>query len=743
MLRRFGFGFLCVVVVWLCVVGVSFGLSVGRGYELVSPVFKGGFGALRVEGVGSGGDSVMFYSPGVFAGAPAGAFLLDYLARRGVLGWSTVSVVPPASLVTSLNRMDVSPSLGSVLVLGQPGSAYENPLPIEDFFVHDTGLPDTVAGWGSPFGEIGTEVVSSMSEMDSDPSFCHVLLEDGAVPLLAEASGAAVGQLYELNRGCGGEAGGLALVAVNNGGKLMDRACGADAGVERYAVHGLNTFNAVSVDGGEVFFTDCLSGGTVSSSPHQLFVRLGGSRTVEVSRPLVEEGSKSKVCSEVPCEEASKRGSAEFQGASEDGSSVFFTAPLESGQAPLVPGDMDASNKLYVASIGCPGGDPECGTAERVVTGLRDASRDPNGGVGDVRGVLRVAPDGQRVYFVAGGDLLTVAQRQALETEGRAVPRVGADNLYVYDSGGGGSIQFISDLCSGSGFSGGVEDIRCPSGSVSDESLWTTNGAEAQTAGADGRFLVFATYAQLTRDDVNAAKDVYRYDASTGVLVRVSGGEDGYDANGNGGGLGSSILAGNHGNSSEGIPVRSQFEMNDRAVSEDGSRIVFLSAEPLSPMASNRLVNVYEWHENSSGGEVSLVSAGSGEQPVEDVVISSDGRSIFFDTAEGLVPQDTDGAPDVYDARIERPGEAFPEAAAERRQCEGDGCQGPLTNPAPLLVPGSVVQAPGENFSVPAASSRPVTVKHKTTPKHKPRKKKGKRARARGRASKSRIAGRG
>ena len=95
-----------------------------------------------------------------------------------------------------------------------------------------------------------------------------------------------------------------------------------------------------------------------------------------------------------------------------------------------------------------------------------------------------------------------------------------------------------------------------------------------------------------------------------------------------------------------------QYEMNNRAISEDGSRIVFTSAEPLSPDATNGSVNAYEWHAGpGGGGSVSLVSTGSDPQGVEDVVISPDGSSVFFITAQGLVPQDTDGAPDVYDAR--------------------------------------------------------------------------------------------
>lgn len=112
---------------------------------------------------------------------------------------------------------------------------------------------------------------------------------------------------------------------------------------------------------------------------------------------------------------------------------------------------------------------------------------------------------------------------------------------------------------------------------------------------------------------------------------------------------------------------------------------------------------------------MSLVSTGSDKEPIKDVAISPSGRDVFFTTSEGLVPQDTDGAPDVYDARL---GGGFPQQPAPRLQsCAGDACQGPLTNPAPLLVPSSVSQAPGENLSA-------TPLKSKAKKKPKPTKKK-------------------
>jgi hypothetical protein len=735
-------------------------LPAGREYEMVSPVFKDGFGANQIEAVAPNGESVAFHSPGAFAGAPSGlpesqSTEMNYLARRGASGWSTVPLIPPAQLISNWNQVDISRLLDTEFVNGNPGPESQNTLPAFSLLVRPTGLPDTIGAWELIDKLEEGENAVSADERAASTDFCHLLLES-ATDLTEEARKATNEKLYELDRGCAGGPKSIALVGVDNKGEgeLIHPECEVRSGVGPYSANGDDTFNAMSADGNEVFFTVCLTGNAGSpTSPHQLFMRLGGKTTVEVSRPLAPACESGGVPREVPCAGALERGSADFAGASEDGSKVYFGASLNEGQAPLVPGDADRSTNLYVATIGCSSSKPSCATAEREVTSLSEASHDQNGGVADVQGVLRVAPDGERAYFVAGGDLLSDAQRAALEGEGRPVPHVGADNLYVYDKAAccPGTIGFVGDLCSGKELSGSVEDIRCPSTltehepgnfrGTNDKRLWSGyqderggggagGGSEAQTASQDGRYLIFATYAQLTGDDTNSVRDVYRYDAQTGALERISTGEDGYDANGNGGSLGSDVASGHHGPTSK--PVRDQYELDSRASSEDGSRIVFKSAEPLSPAAINGLSNAYEWHE---GAGVSLISSGNSDAPVIDVVISETGNDVFFDTTQGLVKQDTDGSADVYDAHL---GTGFPEPSAERRPCEGDACQGPLTNPAPLLVPGSVAQTPGGNFAVSTVQKATGTGKKKTRPRCAVRRKRGnnrKCAKARKRAS--------
>jgi hypothetical protein len=691
----------------------SLALPPGRHYELVSPVFKGGFGATRIGAAGVDGEALAYQSAGVFAEAPGSRLLVglepNYLARRGVSGWSTVPLVPPASIEA---KQLLSPDLSAQISLGSPVLNRETVDRGHMFiWLHATAAPDTAAAF-QPQAELtasaGALGLSAAFAASSD--LCHVLAEPDSslehpVQPLPEAEGRE-NPLYEWDRGCGERPPSIALVGVNNKGTIMNRECPfVDPGDRGYAeTSSPSLYNAISADGSEVFFTDCLPGvDELGRDRHQLFVRLAGSRTLEVSRPLepgcVGEGGGP--AGEVPCAGASTRASSDFAGASEDGSLVYFTAPRAPGQPPLVPGLLDSSANVYLARIGCPPATPGCAPAEREALSLTTASRDPNNAAAGVLGVVRVAPDGRRVYFVASGNLLSPSQVQALEGEGRPLPHVGADNLYVYDSAAD-AVTFIGDLCSGTERSGSVEDFHCPSGEA-DARLWTSGvideAGESQTAGPHGEFLVFSTFAQLSGEDDNAARDVYRYDALTGALTRVSHGEHGYLPSGSGGALASRILEGHQG----GHPTE-QHELDDRAITEDGSRIVFTSAQRLSPLASNGQVNAYEWHEGPGpgGGDVSLVSTGTDPAAVNDVTITPSGRDVFFITSQGLVPQDTDGSDDVYDARL---GEGFPAAPAERQPCEGDGCQGPLTNPAPLLVPGSV--AASAEGALPPAPTAP------------------------------------
>lgn len=724
----------------------AFALNPERHYEMVSPPYKGGYSASSILATAPDGESVAFQSLGGFADLPWDSHAENlYLARRGEQGWTTTSLQPPPVG----EPVDVSASLDDVLggePIGPSGgaSAVSNE---SELLLHSTGLPDTAPSW-EVFGGIVIKRLpgqgwNGAGEISASGDLCHVLLSHSTGPLVREAIPVPnPGRLiYDLSRGCGGGSSSLQLVGVKNRlgpegepeplepqcpvglGGIVPPAYIGPAGQE-------STFNAISQDGSEIFFTTSTTGTNDCISVSQLFVRVGGGVTLEVSRPLEaggfggcgEDGKAGEVPGEVPCRGAAERPSAFFDGASEDGSRVFFTT-----DAQLVGEDHDTMSDLYMASIGCPAAESGCEASQRRVTSLKLASLDENAGeAAEVLGVVRVAADANHVYFVARGAL-----GKGANAEGR-VPVKGADNLYVYDSETGED-TFIVDLCSGPGVTGAasisegaVEDRSCPStltGELhgrNDTSLWGT-GQEAQST-PDGSVLVFSSYGRLTKDDTDTARDIYRYDALTGSLLRVSIGEEGHDTDGNNDAFDASIP---QAGIDPGEFVHQDHEMSTRIVSADGSRIVFTTADPLSVNAVNGLSNVYEWYEapGASEGVVSLVSTGSSSTADSGEVISPSGRDIFFITSEGLVSQDTDGQGDIYDARL---GGGFPVAPAPRQPCSGDACQGPLTNPAPLLVPGSVSQAPGGNFAAPSVVGSAVkakNVKRKPKRRHKPARK--------------------
>jgi len=734
MSKRFCSVFGLMVTLGICVgwATSAVALPAGRHYEMVSPPYKGGYGINTLQGAAvegaDEGDAVAFDSLGVFSGAPSAPAGNGYLARRSpASGWVTTPLMPPASIAQFAGEaapLDFAPTLAastSYVVTGPNAGAAEGDGVVGEFLLHPSDMPDTAPDaplpapnfevLGQPLEPASKGAIGPMLYEGASADFCHVLFRHES--LLAEAQRSVLPQLYDLESDCRGRPASLRLPGVDNKAgtpELIDPSCESELGTG--TILDQDVSNAIAADGEEIFFTDHYL--AEAKCPEQVFVRLSGERTLEVSRPLDAlqafggcAGEVNSVPGEVPCAGASTRAPAEFRGASRDGSKVFFTTTAQ-----LTAADDDEGPDLYMATIGCPHSEAGCPLAKREVTSLHLVSSDPDqSGAGEkaaaeVQGVVAVSSDGSHAYFVARGDLLGESARAALTAEGRALPVPGADNLYVYDATTE-TTAFVADLCSGVERSGEAADASCPTSSGNDQNLWLSDAQEAQTT-ADGRYLVFASYGQLTGDDTDNAKDIYRYDASTDTLARVSLGEAGYDANGNrgdiGGAAGATETAGDAKISISGkgsASLSHQYELGSRAVSEDGSRVVFETVEPLSPAAVNGLSNLYEWHE----GVVSLVSGGSATAPVEQAVITPSGRDVFFITTQSLLAQDTDNANDVYDARV---GSGFPAVPGSRETCSGDACQGPLSAPAPALVAGgTATQVPGENLPAPAKKAKP------------------------------------
>lgn len=87
-------------------------------------------------------------------------------------------------------------------------------------------------------------------------------------------------------------------------------------------------------------------------------------------------------------------------------------------------------------------------------------------------------------------------------------------------------------------------------------------------------------------------------------------------------------------------------------VSNDG-RAFFATVNSYDPADANGLPDVYEFHQ----GDYRLVSTGAAGQSARFIDASDDGKTIFFTTADAIVPQDTDKAVDLY---VTREGAGFP-----------------------------------------------------------------------------------
>jgi DNA-binding beta-propeller fold protein YncE len=463
--------------------------------------------------------------------------------------------------------------------------------------------------------------------------------------------------------------------------------------------------NALSADGSTVFFTaEACSSGTGANAgvpvpANTLYARIDQSRTVLVSgrSPLECTGA----CLLSPASDAL------YVRASDDGSKVFFESTQQ-----LTNNASEGSGNLYEYDFDRPAG--------RNLVAV--SAGDTSGGGPRVQGVMAISSDGSHIYFVAQGVLGGANGRGQLPVDG-------GENLYVFErdaSYPGGHVAFIATL------HGATNVLELA-------------GAAAEVT-PDGRFLVLASHAALTADDTSTtgAAQVFRYDAQTGELVRISVGEDGFNDNGNAGQGDARITSAEF--SSRAGPPRS-----DPTMSNDGSYVFFTSPVGLTPGALNEAPleggggvaeNVYEWHE----GRVYLISDGrdvgkaynpcnSTELPSDVCLIGSDasGANVFFSSADQLTGQETGGQEEVYDARICTASEPCTQPAPQPVACQGEGCHGAPGGTPVLSAPGSVGFAGPGNLA-PPAPVRTVTHKKKIAAK-----KHGKRKRQRKRTGKGKA----
>jgi hypothetical protein len=502
------------------------------------------------------------------------------------------------------------------------------------------------------------------------------------------------------------------LVGVSDeaGTTLVSR-CGTEIAGTRSAAES----DALSANGETVFFNakPCAAAenGGRDVPAIEVWARLGGAQSLDLSQKPGGE------CTTAGCE-ASPAATAEFAGASLDGSHAFLLSTqqlTDSATEDSTAGD-DAREGLCAHTRGKGGcnlyqADIVHAEGGALTSSLRALSTGDSSGRGpQVQGVLAISADGSHVYFVARGVLTPQANARGDH------PNAGAENLYLYQRDAEhpeGATEFIAIL------------DEANSSRLSDPNQWANEPLGRANVTPDGRFLLFTSQAPLTADDSRAmggAAQVFRYDAVTGVLLRVSIGENGFNDNGNAG----------TGDAQIPRPEVARMSLLRPAawrpgMSADGSYVFFMSPVALTPKALNDVPigvgegaqteyaqNVYEYHE----GHVSLVShPDTSALPAPSCVttssvcligVDSTGTNMFFTTADQLVPSDVDTQLDVYDARIcSSASPCIPQPLAVLPECEGEACHGiPPTSPGSPAAPSASFNGAG-NLTEPKPASSP------------------------------------
>jgi hypothetical protein len=437
---------------------------------------------------------------------------------------------------------------------------------------------------------------------------------------------------------------------------------------------------------------------------------------------------------------------------SRDGSKVIFTSA-------------GGTRQLYLR---------EDGTKTARISASQRTVPDPNGEKPAL--FMAATPDGSKVFF-ASCEKLTDDSTAVSNGEGRCAPesfvqsvQQGMD-LYSYDTGTGELTDLTVDPEAGDPFGAAVVGVlgasddgsyvyfvangvltdgegaapgecrsdgaagdpseRCNlyvshNGNVTfvgslretDSDTWsrepTLGTSKLSRVSADGRTLLFGSALSLTGyDNVSTVNGVcagfgkepcpelFRYSAPDEGLTCVSCNPTGIPPS-----EGAS-LAGNHGTTA--INASHQTFLT-RNLSADGKRVFFESPDPLLPKDTNGVRDVYEWEakgsgscesEGQNGGCIYLLSSGTSPDPSFFADASTDGSSAFIFTSQQLVPGDRDQLVDIYVASTG--GGLASQHTLAPPSCTGVACQANPPPPPDQGTASSSFSGPGNAKPKPSA----------------------------------------
>jgi hypothetical protein len=643
----------------------SLALPECRAYELVSNAFKNGFIATPPIYYAEDGSVFDYASGGAFAGVGLAGPTNRYVATRSDAGWKTDGRNPSGPDFAGTGWADASTDFQSSLYWARRATESST---VQDFYLRKPDGSVVLVGPGANHPSLPASPPSPESPgalpdyRGASADLSHMIFRLGHENSYP-GGGSSGTNLYEYV-GTGNDT--PRLVGLDNSDDLVSQ-CGTDAGSPSDRSY------AMSTDGRVIFFSAmACSGGPAAT---ELWARVDGTTSYDASHSQ---------CTRSDCNAPAD---AAFQGAAADGSRVYFTTTEQ-----LVNGDTDETNDLYEYDLPT-AADPNPSPTLTEVSGAAAGA--------NVEGVTRISDDGSRVYFVANGVL--AANNGANEAPAQA----GGNNLYVWKRDAdqpAGQTTFVAKL---------VDE---------DADLWGRDFRMAQTTG-NGRYLVLSTSSPLVATDTDIARDVYRYDATTGEIVRLSA--DSTGSRGNTPGLNATFFP------VESIGASTAVARPRTAMSADGSSVAFLTNESLSPADVNGAPDIYLWH----AGHLSLISDGQWPEGVGAFstggYVDGSGEDVFFTTAQQLTRGDGDTTVDIYDAHVDG-GFSF----ATPAPCVAEGCQlapsGQPTAPAPAT---DQANGSGNVKPVPKHCAKGKVVRHgrcvkKAKKHHKKAHKKTKRANA-------------
>jgi hypothetical protein len=663
-------------------------LADSRVWEMVSPADKHGAFLGLLEGfeasqfqAAANGDGFAYLTAGSIETDPAGNRLLESstaLARRSEAGWHSRDITLPNSRLVPLGvglrgeYKQFSPDLSVSLVEPRDGPnlspeaserapnlrqntdppAYKPLVTGKEGFANVP--PGTVFGGEGTRG--GVQVQGANADLD------YVVMRSIA-PLVA---GAAVPSLYGWGAG---ELEPVSVLPADEGGAVV---------AASFLGAGPSSVSHAISDGGSRVFWTAENPGAVPG----LYLRdVAFEESMRIDVP--EPGASGPGV-----------GSPEFQGASADGTVVFFTDSRQlTEDASLVGRD------LYRCEI--PEESPLSGCSSLTnLTGSTEVVDES----AEVQGLVPgISDDGASVYFIANAVLsadLNQAGKGAI---------AGEPNLYLWEEGEG--LRFIATL------------------SIEDRADWGTPGtspnraASLSAAGSpSGRYFAFMSELSLTGvDNLDAVtaepvEQLFRYDAVTDRLDCVSCNPTGAAPNGRttdsekmlvdprGQWTGRLVAAT--------LPEPSDSEVGGnslyrpRAVLDNG-RVFFNGADSLVPADSNGQWDVYQFEDigfsdcsassgnaavsRSGQGCVSLLSSGAAEGAAAFLDASISGDDVFFLSGQRLSALDQDDEVDIYDARVNGK-MAVLEPATE---CLGAACRPAISAEADPVPSSATFNGPG------------------------------------------------